>query len=329
MAFRFRLHEPITKDFRRIGTEQIERALGQLAAGVDVATEVHEARKCLKRLRALLRLGREGLGEEVFQTENARFREIAGRLSSVRDDHVVIETLVQLEATTADDEARAALRRARGAFLDARAAEDGGAAGGAVDPATLSDVRADLTAALKSFRDLKLSPKSTSTLVAGLLRVYRRGRKSLVTAYATGDDEDFHTFRKAVQAHWRHMALLTRLWPDMFEARVAAARELSQILGDDHDLALLKTRLAALDAGTLSDAEIETVLTVIAARQHMLRRLAEPRGDMLFAASPKAHGHWIATLWDAAAAKAAIDAEAEKSGHPRSTSSKKQAFSRS
>lgn len=327
MAFRFRLREPIAKDFRRIGAEQIERALGQLSAGIDGAKEVHEARKCLKRIRALLRLGREGLGEEVFQAENARFRDIAGRLSSVRDDHVVIETLLGLEATTDDEETRSALRRARAACVEARAAED--AAGGAVDAATLSEVRAELADALKSFRDLKLSPKGTPTLVAGLVRVYRRGRKSLVTAYATGDDEDFHTLRKAVQAHWRHMGLLTRLWPEMFGARVEAARELSQILGDDHDLALLKSRIGALDAKTFADGEKGALLALISARQGMLRQRAEPRGDMLFAASPKAHGRWIAALWDAAIVKAKIDNGSEKAGFARPDSSKKQAFSRS
>ena len=327
MAFRFRLREPIVKDFRRIGAEQIERALGQLSAGVDIPKEVHEARKCLKRVRALLRLGREGLGEEVFQAENTRFRTIAGRLSSARDDHVVIETLVQLEATADDDEAIAALRRARAAILQTRTAED--TAGRAVDPATLSEVQAELTCALEGFRDLKLSPKGAPTLVAGLVRVYRRGRKGLLTAYATGNDEDFHTLRKAVQAHWRHMALLTRLWPQMFSARVEAARELSQILGDDHDLALLKTRIAALDAEALSDVENDALLALISARQHMLRRLAKPRGIMLFAAPAKAHGRWIAALWDAAVAKAKLDSEAEKAGYPRASSSKKQAFSRS
>ena len=328
MAFRFRLHEPITKDFRRIGTEQIERAIAQLSAGDDVPKEVHEARKCLKRLRALLRLGREGLGKEVFQAENARFRTIAGRLSSVRDDHVVIETLVGLEATTDDDEVRSALRRARAAFLDAHAAEDA-TAGHAVDPATLAEVQAELAGALESFRDLKLNPKGTPTLVAGLVRIYRRGRKGLVTAYATGHDEDFHTLRKAVQAHWRHMGLLTRLWPEMFSARVEAARELSQILGDDHDLALLKTRIAALGADTLADDEKGSLLALISDRQGMLRRLAEPRGEMLFAASPKAHGQWITALWDAAIVKAKIDTEAEKAGFGRPASSKKQTFSRS
>lgn len=327
MAFRFRLREPIVKDFRRIGAEQIERALGQLSAGVDIPKEVHEARKCLKRVRALLRLGREGLGEEAFQAENTRFRTIAGRLSSARDDHVVIETLVQLEAMADDDEARAALRRARAAILQTRTAED--TAGRAVDPATLSEVQAELTCALEGFRDLKLSPKGAPTLVAGLVRVYRRGRKGLFTAYATGNDEDFHTLRKAVQAHWRHMALLTRLWPQMFSARVEAARELSQILGDDHDLALLKTQIAALDAEALSDVENDALLALISARQDMLRRLAKPRGIMLFAAPPKAHGRWIAALWDAAVAKARLDSEAEKAGYPRATSSKKQAFSRS
>lgn len=324
MAFRFRLDEPITKGFRRVGAEQIERALAQLSAGVDVPAEVHEARKCLKRIRALLRLGREGLGEEVFKAENARFRAIAGRLSSARDDHVLSQTLVKLEATTDDGRARAALGGLRAAFL----AERGDEVGARLDPDALSEVQTELAEALKGFRRLSLKPGNTSTLVAGLVRSYRRGRKGLVTAYASGHDEDLHTWRKAVQAHWRQMALMTRLWPALFEARVAAARELSQILGDDHDLALLKVRLDTLGADPLDGGEQDAVLALVSARQEALRRLAKPRGEILFAASPNAHGRWITALWDAAAAKAKADKEAEKAGLSSAIPLKKLAFSR-
>lgn len=322
MAFRFRLDEPITKGFRRIGAEQIERALAQLSAGTDVPTEVHEARKCLKRIRALLRLGREGLGEEVFAAENARFRDIAGRLSSARDDHVLCETLVKLEAATDDAGALAALTRLRAASL----VSQGENVVAQLDPATVAEVQAELARALNGFRRLALKPNTTSALVAGLVRSYRQGRKGLVTAYATGDDEALHTWRKAVQAHWRHMALLTRLWPALFEARVEAARELSQILGDDHDLALLKSRL---EAEQLALEEKNALLALVSDRQSLLRRLAEPRGEMLFAASPKAHGRWITAVWDAAVARAKADKAAEKSGLADAIPPKKLAFSRS
>ena len=77
MAFRFKLNEPVQKGFRRIALEQIERAERELSASENAEVATHETRKCIKRVRALLRIGRPGLGEPVYRSENARMREIA------------------------------------------------------------------------------------------------------------------------------------------------------------------------------------------------------------------------------------------------------------
>src|SRR5262245_16407187 len=93
MAFRFKLNEPVEKGFRRIGLEQIERAERQLSASESLEVATHETRKSLKRVRALLRLARPGLGDTIYRAENARFREIGALLSSARDSDVVLETV--------------------------------------------------------------------------------------------------------------------------------------------------------------------------------------------------------------------------------------------
>lgn len=309
MAFRFKLDEPIQKGFRRIGSEQIDRALAELGAGSDLAREIHEARKCLKRVRALLRLGRAGLGNEVFRAENRCFGDIARRLGPARDDHVIRETLLKLEAAQEDDAGRGALRRLSVAILS----ESSDGAG--VDPETLAGAKTDLIAARERFRRLEIKPATRATLIVGVEQGYRQGRKAMGLAYDTADDEAFHAWRKGVQAHWRHMVLLSRLWPEMVDARAAAARELSQILGDDHDLSLVRIRIDALgkDIPTPSDVRSQ-VLALVAGRQDVLRRLAKPRGALLYAASPKIHGRWLAALWEAQADKAEADKAAEKAG---------------
>jgi hypothetical protein len=60
----------------------------------------------------------------------------------------------------------------------------------------------------------------------GLEKVYRKARRAFAVAYAEPDDEAFHEWRKAVQQHWRHMALIANAWPDAMKAREALAREL-------------------------------------------------------------------------------------------------------
>lgn len=297
MAFRFKLDEPIEKDFQRIGLEQIQRARTQLAANVDTATEVHEARKCIKRIRALLRLGREGLGDGTFRAENARFRSIAALMAPARDQHVVLQTILKLEAET-PGHAAPALAHIKAAVLDPGHAVDTIASRDSMNQAS-----AALERAAKRFRNLRIAPDEFSTLAKGLTRSYKRGLKWLETAYADGSDESFHELRKCVQAHWRHMALLSRAWPALIEARIAAARELSQILGDDHDLAILKLKVASLSGSVLAAEDAREIEALIAERQQALRLAAKPRSQLIFAASAKAHGRWIAAVWDAATEK--------------------------
>lgn len=296
MAFRLKIGEPIAKSFRRVGVSEIERARRQLAADSDPATTIHEARKCLKRIRALLRLGRKGLGEEVFRSENEAFRSIAQSLAPARDAHVLLQTIAKLSA---EDGAQTAGMLAR--LKDAILAN--------TSPASVSDGAADaraeadvaLARAARRFRRLRLTPDSFATLEHGFVQNYAKGREWFDAAYADGEDESFHEWRKRVQALWRHLALLSHSWPALFATYIEATRELSRVLGDDHDLALLRAELRALPAGGLSRKEAQALEALIADRQARLRRAAHALGKKVFAERPKAIGRRISAIWDAAA----------------------------
>ncbi len=103
MAYRFHLKAPVGKEARRIMLEQVERAERHLAAGIeggepDVRVAVHETRKAMKRIRALLKLIRPGLTAEQYNAENERFRSIGALLAGSRDRAVMLETLSTLAA---------------------------------------------------------------------------------------------------------------------------------------------------------------------------------------------------------------------------------------
>jgi CHAD domain-containing protein len=302
MAFRFRLNEPIEKGFRRIGLEQIDRAERQLTAATDVEVAIHETRKCLKRIRALVRLMQPGLGDAVFRAENARFRAIAALLAPARDSHILNATIATLEGLPGQvkNASLAALRKVIGEELSQThlAADDG-----------IGRALAKLATARKRFRRLSLKPANFSTVECGLEQSYRRGRRAFRAAYADGSDEAFHEWRKSVQQHWRHMALLSRAWPDLFEARIAAARTLSQILGEDHDLALVIAFARTLTRKRLPKMHVREVERLAKARQKELRRLARPRGRQLFVEGARGHSRRVAQLWAAAEEMGAGDEE--------------------
>ena len=61
MAYRFKLTEPFGKGVRRILLEQTELAGRKLGETRDHERAVHETRKHIKRIRALLRLVRPAM----------------------------------------------------------------------------------------------------------------------------------------------------------------------------------------------------------------------------------------------------------------------------
>lgn len=293
MAYRLKLTQRLDKSFRRVGLEQIDHALARLAKRTgDHAIDVHETRKCMKRLRALLRIARPSLSEAVFKRENARYRDIAQLLAATRDRHVLLETVVKLQAARGTDDARlvAALTRARAA-LDADSKQM------AVPAVSERKARVALAEARRKLERVVLAGGGFNTIEGGLRRTYADAREALPEAYRLGTDEAFHELRKHVQHHWRHMLLLSRAWPAMFAARAAAARNLSQALGDDHDLAVLAEFLSRLPSSRLKQGEARLVLAAARDRQEELRALARLIGEQLLAEEPRDFTRRIAAYW--------------------------------
>jgi CHAD domain-containing protein len=315
MAYRFKLREPFGAGLVRIGQEQIRLAADGLATPAD-ATAIHETRKCLKRVRALLRLVRPGLEDDDYRTENARFREIANLLSGARDLHVLMQTLAKLSAHHDLAEARPVVRLAGALSARQQSAIE------TVDASKVTRARRLLKQAGREFGRLKLHPDSFAPIGAGLARSYRRCRDAFGEAYDRPSDEAFHEWRKSVQQHWRHMRLLSRAWPDYFAARVKAARELSDILGEDHDYGMLRAYLGGEGRPLLQRREASRLGALCRARQKELRLAARPRGMRLLAEGPRGLTRRIECFWQAAPK---IPAEPAESGsgntgidaHPR------------
>lgn len=291
MAYRFKLAEPIQQGFQRIGLEQIERAERQLSGAEEQGASIHETRKCLKRLRALLRLVRPGLTEKQFARANAHFRDIGALLSEARDNQVLLVTVARLEAEGAE----APLLGLKNIIQAGRPTSLRG-----TDPGLAAAALARLKEARDYFCALSLEPPRFSVLSDGMERSYRHGRRMLKSAYSKGDDASFHELRKRVQQHWRHMQLLENAWPELIGARIAGARELSQILGDDQDLSVLKAFLKRVPRTQIGPLEARTILGAIAQRQKELRALAAPRARRLFGERPEDIGRHLGVLWSSA-----------------------------
>ena len=166
--------------------------------------------------------------------------------------------------------------------------------------AVIAEALEKLLKSAKSFRRLKVGGGGFDIVEGGLKRSYGKALKNFNAAYANPHDEAFHDWRKTVQQHWRHMALVSRAWPDHFACRVTAARALSQLLGDDHDLAMLRVHLSTLPTSRLPAMHVSEIERLATARQQELRAEAAPRGRQLFVEGAKGHSRRVAEIWRAA-----------------------------
>lgn len=292
MAYRLKLKEPVGRAVRRIGAEQLERALRELR-GRDAVTAIHQTRKCIKRLRALLRLVRPGIDKSDYRRINAGLRDAGRALSAVRDRDVMAQTVVGL--ADGPGEHKPALRRLAKALAGQSADGTAPSIG-----AARAEARALLQEAADNWQKLKPRPDSFATIAAGL----ERGLTELANAHAAtaaDDDEAFHDLRKAVQRHWRHMRLVEAGWPGYFGARAEEASTISDLLGRAQDFTLLIDHLDGPSRNGLSQPDALAVRETARQQRKALRKEARGLIARLIAEGPGAHARRATDYWEAAA----------------------------
>ncbi len=294
MRYRLRLDEPVAEGIRRIGVGQIDRAARQLTAK-DRDTGIHEARKCFKRIRALLDMSRPALKPKLYKRENRRFRDLGRALAGARDIHVMRQTLDKLAAHQ-DLSAAGGVPSALRTWLDAKRAQivpvDGDAA-----MRQAQEVLADARAA---FAMLPIQADGIAPLAAGVREVYAGGRKTMKRAFRRGDDETFHDWRKHVQRHWRQLQLVRNAWPEVITPRIALASGLSDLIGEDHDLSVFIDFVWQNRAILGPRKAVDALITAARARQADLRVAAFARGHRLYALPPGALAEMLSVYWTTA-----------------------------
>lgn len=256
MAYRFRRRETVNAGVQRLARAQLERALAQLEVADEAA--IHEARKSLKRLRGLLRLVRCDLHGHYAQA-NARLRDAGRALAGVRDAQVRLATFDRLKLPEA--QALRALLAAHSAQREKRLADDVARA-----KALLAEVQAQLA---------DWPPVGEGALWCGLKCSYRRGRRALAQAEASGEAEALHTLRKRVKDLWYQLTLLAPCYPELLEASAASCHRLSDDLGDHHDLAVLAQWLAVQPPSAAREAACAAI--AVASGELKARALALAR----------------------------------------------------
>lgn len=297
MAYRLEKQEPIGVGLRRIAVECADAIAQQVTdETVDRDKAVHNARKSCKRLRATLRLLRDGVGTAVFRRENIGIRDVSRLLGTARDSYVLLETLTALEQQYPDAlpaplvaDAHMYLVQRYEQVLQQLLTQD----------SAIDEVLQRVRAARKRLAKLPVDKMKFTVAARSLRRVYRCGRRAFVAAYAAESGAHaFHEWRKWVKYLWYEIEIMQDLWPALLLPLADELHTLSGYLGDDHDLVELR-QVALHDPSMASVADVPLLLDLIARRRAELQTAAHPLGQRIFAERPRIFVQRLATYWQA------------------------------
>lgn len=300
MAYRFEADEGVREAIIRCAREQLDHAIGELSDGVgdDPIRAVHSARKAIKKERSLLRLARGAMPPKQRRHENHELRQAARGLSGARDADVMIQTTAEL----ADRFAGQLPQSAFAEISDALTHRRDQSAGQATDSARQERAIEQIGAVRRRVDDWQIRQSGWPALENGVLRSYRQGHKAFAVAQQEPSLENLHAWRKRVKDLWYHQRLLGQVCGPAIRGQAKDAHRLADLLGDDHDLGVLRGTLATdhLDVAV----DLVAVLALIDYRRAELQTEAGQIGSRVYSETPKAFRQRMRRAWVAGRAVA-------------------------
>lgn len=283
MAYRLKPGESIPRGIERIVKKEFESALDRLSGEnhCDPGVVVHESRKSVKKIRAVLRLFRAELGGR-YASENRKLQAVGRKLSELRDAAVMVEVFDQLNRKYPGELSKRTIAGIRGGLITRknqvyRATKDG---------KLLADVSSMLHACLDGFQKMPLELDGFRAIAPGIETTFRRARQAMKYARKQPQPENFHEWRKRVKDHW----YLTRLFFNPPGHPIRAQQNLKKLetwLGDDHNLAVLREK-------TIGQPGLEALIDRY---QTELRKTGLALGEQIYQERPRVFTRRMKDSW--------------------------------
>jgi len=284
MGFYLQPEEPAADAIVRIIRELLDQARRQLKTPqTDQDAAIHEVRKSMKKLRALLRLVRPVIRKKRFRAADRAVRDFARRLGGARDSTVVLATFELLIAHYSDylsnttiDPIRQSLAERQRLALEQHLST--------MDAASLED---DLKKLEKCFSSLDLGQFTCAMLLDSAKESYREGRVALLALHTDPSTEQAHVLRKHVKYLWYQMRLLQQADTALIRQLIRELDDLGELLGQDHDLAMLAETLQRSPGICCNVVRCELVGGLIETRRIAILSTVLRLADRVYAVKPK------------------------------------------
>jgi CHAD domain-containing protein len=286
--------ESISKNIHRILLEQIQYILMQSEKSrEEVHKSIHETRKSMKRIRAVLRMIRDEIGYSSYYRENTFYRDLGRELSEIRNFEVLSESIKQLQAdlsntippgvfTLLEKE----LERQRNMVLGGEARLH----------QWLKEISEKVEMARDRIYDFPIRHNDFRVFEGGLRRIYRQGKRSLRTARNDPTPTQLHDLRKKIKYFWYQVEILHPIFPGPMKAYASTLETIAEDLGVYHDLQVLQEFLD--ESNIIPEQKInETLHEACLAKKSMLLYNICPLAEIAYSEKPAAMINRLASYW--------------------------------
>lgn len=284
----------VKENINRILLGQIDYSLKHCTGDQkDVHKSIHEIRKSIKRIRAVLRLIREEIGYSSYYRENVFYRNINRSTSDFRTYDVLVLTLEMLRSDLSKtipgetfEPLIESVREQREKMLSGMLSADG----------VLHDLSENFLQAKERISDLPIEHDNFEVFAGGLHRMYQQGRDYLSTARKNPEAHHLHDMRKRMKYLWHQIEILRPVYPGPLKAYADSLENITGNLGVYHDLDVLSEFLQKDDTG-LKERIQETLLDACEHKKAALLLKIWSRAGAAFSEKPRALVYRMGEYW--------------------------------
>jgi CHAD domain-containing protein len=259
----------------------------------EVHKSIHESRKSMKRIRAVLRMIRDEIGYSSYYRENTFYRDLSRKLSDIRNFEVLSDSVKNLGedlSNTIPPEVFALLEEELGRQRNMEMESQAGLT------QMLKEIAAKIEIVRDRIYDFPITHNDFRAFEGGLFRMYRQGKRYLSDARKNPSPSLLHDLRKRMKYFWYQVESSQPIFPGPMKAYAGTLESIAENLGVYHDLDLLQEFLSG--SSVIPDHQInETLQEACLAKKSMLLHNTWPMADIAYSEKPAAMVNRLASYW--------------------------------
>lgn len=277
-----RLLEQLNKDTARL-----------MVARSRVHLSVHEARKNVKKIRAVLRLVRYEIGNDQYRELNTFYQGIGQQVAILRDETSLIELLENFRLRVNSGAMEKVIRKSIKQTVKKRKKEFDDF----YKKKNHQMIHDQLSERFNGIRKLEITGDPNLFIIKSIGKIYSDCLTAMNKTKKDTSDATYHNWRKQVKYLMYNMMILKNAWPSFFETYIAELDELQKALGNLHDLNLFNGLVVEADLFSLDKKQKDLMLRFIYPRRKALKLQIHQISDRLFSEDKTSFSKRIYGIW--------------------------------